>query len=126
MKIESTDPRAIRAGQAFPQRLQEVHEGRIVLRDTAVYRSNGSYNKQHTIDVKCTVCGCEWSPPAFSLNLGKGCPDCVRLKNIASAGIKRRRPSTPAQRELARIMRENDMTYDEISAVLGRDDKTIR
>ena len=122
MKIESTDPRVIRAGQAFPQRLQEVHEGRIVLRDTAIYR-----NMKIPIDVLCNVCSFEWETIPESLIYKKaGCPRCANSRREATAGTLRLRRPSAAEVELARRMRETGMSYDEIASVLGRVKETIR
>ena len=127
MRIESTDPRAIRAGQEFPRRLQEIHSGRIVLRDTAVYRSNGTHNKEHTVDVKCMVCGWEWKPTPSNLISNKtGCPECARLRDVARAGTRRVRPSSAAEKELAKRMRATGMSYQKIADVLGRSNAAIQ
>jgi len=41
----------------------------------------GTYNSTHSsVNVRCKVCKCEWSPLAGSLLAGQGCPICGRKK----------------------------------------------
>ena len=106
MKIEATHPSAIRAGKEFPKQLQQVHNGTIVLRDTAVYRSNGTTHPEHKIDVACTVCRHEWEASTFSLVVkGYGCPECFRQTTNNIVGVRRRKASTPEERQKARDLR---------------------
>jgi len=58
----------------------------------------GEYAQNHTpIDVKCRICGHEWSAEPNNLLSGKGCPKC-RRKN---AGLARRKTHEEFARELA-------------------------
>jgi transposase len=122
MKIGTTEPRAVRAGKAFPARLQEKHEGRIVLRETAEYHGN-----KFGIDVRCTVCGHEWSPRPDKLVCGgHGCPECHRLKKIARAGIMRCPRASAAEKEFANRLRVAGMSYQAIADMLGRSGGAIQ
>ena len=113
--------RVRKAAERFPQKLEEAHQGKIVLRDSAIYRGRKS-----PIDVKCTVCGWEWKPQGQNLIYKKqGCPKCANLRNAASAGTKRCPRASDAEKELARRMRKTGMSYVEISNVLGRSESTI-
>jgi len=72
LPIISKDPRAIKAGSAFPQRLRDAHNGTISLSSWAIY--NGANTP---IAVECLVCGYEFSANPSSLSNHKtGCPKC--------------------------------------------------
>jgi transposase-like protein len=116
LPCSSTHPAAIKAAERFPKRLEEVHEGRIVLRDDAVYKSN-----KKPIEVKCSVCGHEWNPRPHDLTShSAGCPECHRLRCVESAGTLRTPHASKAEKELARCMRRAGMTYRAIAGMLGR------
>ena len=72
LPIISKNPKAIKAGSAFPKRLRDTHNGRISLSPWAVYKGS------HTpIDVECNVCGHEWGATPNNLIVGKTvCPKC--------------------------------------------------
>ena len=64
--------RRIKAADEFPQRLLDVHEGRIVLQPDAIY-----HGARKPIAVHCTVCGEDWTPtPDDLVNGGRGCRKC--------------------------------------------------
>ena len=53
----------------------------------------GKYTKSsERIKVRCRICGKEWSPLAYSLSSGKGCPHCSAVKgaknNRGKTGVK--------------------------------------
>ena len=122
LKCGSTDPRAIRKAKELPQRLQEVHEGRIVFADDAV-----NLNNDKPIAVVCTVCGHKWNPRARSILVnGHGCPECKRIKASKSAGNRRCRRASEAEKELSRRMRGAGLTYRAIAHLLGRDKSLIQ
>lgn len=122
LRCTSPNPKAIRAAKAFPGRLQEVHQGRIVLRSGAVYQRSQSH-----IDVACAVCGHRWGArPDRLVNAGDGCPECHRLRNISLAGIRRNRPATKAERDKAAELRAEGWTYAAIGEELGRAESAAR
>jgi predicted nucleic acid-binding Zn-ribbon protein len=122
LRCKNPHPDAQKAAAKFPQRLEEIHEGRIVVRKGAEY-----VNAQTPIKVRCTVCGHRWSTrPLVLINHGGGCPECTRLKNKAAQGIKRIKHSTIEERQQAAELREEGMTYKAIGLELGRDQATIR
>ncbi len=122
LRCESTNPRAIRAAEAFPKRLDEVHQGRIVLRNDAVYRGA----KEH-IDVVCTVCDHPWSPRSNNLISGpkSGCPECTHQRKRDSAGTLRCRAVTPEEQARARQLSSEGWGPTAIGRELGRYQSTI-
>ena len=43
----------------------------------------GEYVSSHTkIHVKCRICGCEWTPQAYGLLQGRGCPECGKRLSV--------------------------------------------
>ena len=120
MKVEATNPKAIRAGQEFPQRLKEIHGDCIVLRDTAVYRE-----AHKPIDVQCTVCGWKWSPEANDLKKGHGCPNCYYQSHRDSVGKRRCRRVTACEKEFAKRCEEAGMPRTHIAKMLHRSPQTI-
>ena len=69
------------------QFVKELHE---INPDVAVI---GKYTKAvEPVSVKCLVCGKEWTPKAYSLLQGKGCPSCSAHKgarnNKGKTGVK--------------------------------------
>ena len=73
LPILNKHPLAVKAGLAFPQRLRDVHDGRISLSSWAVYK-----NSDVPIAVECLVCGHEWSAnPNSLINNKSGCPKCA-------------------------------------------------
>jgi transposase-like protein len=122
MKCSSPNPRAQRTAAKFPQRLQDVHEGRIVLRDDAEYENNRT-----PIDVTCTVCGHEWSArPNDLINKHQGCPECARLKKVAAAGINRKPRVSKAFKEFARRCHfEGGMPFNKIGKLLNKNHGSV-
>lgn len=108
--------------EEFAQELAVKHEGRITLQPGAEYA--GANLK---IDVHCEVCGHDWSTQAKGVAvIGTGCPECQRLNNISSAGTKRCRPSTQAEKDKAAQLRAEGWGYVAIGKELGRAHKTIQ
>lgn len=68
----------VRTQEQFVEELKEIHPDIIVLSKYATI-------DQH-IKVRCNICGHEWSPLAYSLLSGKGCPHCSAIK-----GAKKRK-----------------------------------
>ena len=55
----------------------------------------GVYSKvTYRINVRCKICGKEWTPLAYSLLSGKGCPHCSAQKGAQVRGNKLERKST--------------------------------
>ena len=122
MKCSSTNPKAIKAANAFPDRLAAVHEGRIVLRDDAVYKGS-----QKPIEVHCTVCDHSWEPEVHSLVINKsGCPACAVNRRKMSAGKLRLARATEAEKQKARELRSQGLTYSDIAKELKRSQKAVR
>lgn len=121
MQSSNKDPRAIRAAKAFPERLKEVHQGRIVLQPDAVYHG---VNKH--ISVVCMVCGYEWgAQPNHLVHNGHGCPKCAAKKCTDNAGKTRAPRASEAERNRAIEMRVSGMSYRAIAGQLGRSKNTI-
>lgn len=124
MKCSNPNTQAQQAAAKFPQRLKEVHEGRIVLRDDAVYKGCEKH-----IEVKCTVCAHEWNPaPKNLVNDGKGCPQCFkhRKKAKSKAGELRAKNSTPEERQRAQELRSTGLTLAQIADIMDRSFSSIR
>ena len=116
-----SQPGCVKAWQEFPTKLQEIHQGRIVLRDTAVY----VHNKIH-IDVKCTVCGNEWrAAPSNLIRAKRGCPKCVAIRARKSAGTMRSPRASKAEKELVKRMRSTGMSINAIAKIVGRSNGTV-
>lgn len=112
-----------RKAAEFPQRLHEVHEGRIIPADDAVYCGSDKH-----INVVCTVCGHTWSTqPNHLLNKGSGCPECARQRKVASAGKLRTPRASAEEKAYAKFLyEEKGWNYTQIANFLGRaDHKTI-
>ena len=121
MKIDTTNTKSINYAKSFPGKLEEVHQGRIVLKDTAVYRST-----KENIDVACTVCGHEWSArPNNLIDKQSGCPECKRLAFVARAGVIRQPRASKAEKELAKCCHKAGMSLDAIGDLLNRSKHTI-
>jgi 5-methylcytosine-specific restriction endonuclease McrA len=124
LELVSKSQRAsfLRAAEAFPARLAEKHGGQIVLGPDAVYGGN----KKH-IAVSCLTCGHGWAArPISLLNLGSGCPECKRLKDINSAGKRRCPRASTAEKAKAAELYSKGWTYTAIGEELGRPKATIR
>lgn len=108
IRCASTDPRAIRAAEAFPTKLFAVHGDRIKIRETAVYWGTGTNpsSRGKGIDVCCAVCGHEWSSRANNLLSGQGCPKCaIKLRaEIATASAGKLRTPRASATEKARAV----------------------
>ncbi len=121
MRYENTNPKAIRAAEGFPVRLERVHEGRIVLRNDAIYRGAHEH-----INVVCTVCGHDWSPsPNNLISHKRGCPECANQRRRDSAGIQRHRAVTPEELARARQLHAEGWGPVAIGRELGRYHSTI-
>jgi hypothetical protein len=121
LRCDSTDKRAINKAKEFPARLLAIHQGRIVLRDTAVYLAAAK-----PIDVFCSVCGYEWSPVVSTLLKGHSCPECSRLNSIKSAGKLRCPRGTKEEKARAALLRSEGHTYKAIAEMLGRSSHGIQ
>ena len=108
-----------KTAEAFPARLLEIHEGRIVLRDTAVWTGN-----KNPIDVKCTVCNKEWKSSPDNLKNSKGCPDCANIRRRNSAG-RRCRWTTEAEREFMNRCKIAGLNNTQIGKMLGRTEAVV-
>jgi 5-methylcytosine-specific restriction endonuclease McrA len=118
----STHPLAVKAAAEFPAKLFSVHGDKIKIRDSAVYYGNGTtgHSKGLGIDVACSICGNEWSPIAYSLLQGCGCPKCaVKPGRAAKRGA-------PSDQKRAAELRAQGLTYAAIGEQLGKARNTIR
>lgn len=111
IRCASTNPKAIRAAEAFPAKLFAVHGDRIKIRSTAVYWGNGTgpSSRGKGIDVRCSVCGHEWSPLPNHLLKGHGCPACANQNKVESAGKRRCPPATAAEKARAIELKSTGM-----------------
>ena len=110
-----------KSAETFLELLKETHQGKIVIQEDAVYR--GSHKK---IAVHCLVCNHKWEAQAYKLINENGCAECARLRAVASAGTRRRRCGSAAEKELAKRMYQIGMTIGEIGKVLKRNSNTVR
>lgn len=55
------------------------------------------------VDVRCIKCGLEWSPKAYSLLQGKGCPHCSAVKGANNKGRTARKTKQQFIEELRKI-----------------------
>ena len=55
------------------------------------------------IDVRCKKCGMSWSPKAYSLLQGKGCPHCSAVKGANNKGRTARKTKQQFIEELRKI-----------------------
>lgn len=55
------------------------------------------------IDVHCIKCGLDWSPKAYSLLQGKGCPHCSAVKGANNIGRTARKTQQKFVEELGKI-----------------------
>lgn len=121
LRCSGTNPRTIRAAAAFPQRLAQVHEGRISLRSDAIY-----HGANKPIAVICNVCNHEWKANPHNLANKKGCPACARQRNRDSAGTVRKPRASKALKAFANACHQAGMSYCAIGRLLNKSDETIR
>ena len=62
----------VRTNTEFAEELKSINPNIMVISDYKVINER--------VDVKCAVCGHEWSPVAYSLLSGKGCPHCSAVE----------------------------------------------
>ena len=106
MKCSSNHPRAIKTAQELPQRLKEVHQGKIVLQPDAVYHGSDG-----PLAVSCTVCGHDWEARQNNLIIkGHGCPACKQKSYCTPPEERRAARVSDEIKEKARQMYREGMS----------------
>tara|TARA_R110002012_G_scaffold307077_1_gene512366 strand:+ start:673 stop:1575 length:903 start_codon:yes stop_codon:yes gene_type:complete len=84
--------------------------------------------KGATIPLKalCLVCSHEWDTRASNIQQGVGCPECAKKRHSNLAGIKRIKPSTQGERDKAKELREQGLSYLKIANELNRSSSGIQ
>lgn len=116
LKCSNTHGHALKAAAAFPQRLAEVHMGRISLRADAVYAGSNV-----PIAVICNTCGHKWNPwPNNLVNNRQGCPECKRQQCRDRAGKIKATRASKAMKAFAAACRDAGMTLEAIASLTRR------
>ncbi len=109
--------------EQFAIELAAVHDDKITLAAGAEY-----ITALKPIKVDCAVCGYQWSPLASSLvNNCSGCPECAHQRKRDTWGKKKASPkATEAEKEKARQMNSEGMSYEDIASELKRSPTSVR
>lgn len=77
----------------------------------------GTYTKAtNHIDVRCKLCGKEWSPKACSLLRGKGCPHCSAISGAKrNSGYTRTKTTSEFKNQLQTVNKDIEILSDYVS-----------